>query len=68
MEVLHKGAVLMSQESLGRKEVARFIRAYLKDRAKFKVVRNENAFCAEMVGTGMVAVFMGVCKCQIVLQ
>ena len=27
MEVLHKGAVLMSQESLGRKEVARFIRA-----------------------------------------
>jgi hypothetical protein len=50
----------MSQKSLGRKEVARFIRAYRKDRAKFRVVRNENAFCAEMVGTGMVAVFMEV--------
>jgi hypothetical protein len=61
MEVLSQGgAILMSQKSLGRKEVARFIRAYRKDRAKFRVVRNENAFCAEMVGTGMVAIFMEV--------
>jgi hypothetical protein len=40
MEVLSQGgAILMSQKSLGRKEVARFIRAYRKDRAKFMEVK-----------------------------
>jgi len=39
-----------------RAETAQKIRYFRKDRTKFKVVRNENAFCTELIGTGMVAV------------
>ena len=50
------GELAMGRSCFTRAETAQKIHYFRKDRTKFKVVRNENAFCTELIGTGMVAV------------